>query len=173
MTTVLGISNTHNGGIALIHNGEVKVAIQAERISRQKRQILPLGKEEGLTQECVRYCLEAADFQYKDIDAIALTSPWGDLKRISHSELFHYIGGVPDTYADTFYVPHHLSHMEYILHYGDLEPGIVLVVDGSGSLETDRPIFNVEEEHHPDIINYTDNSGKEVISAYWFDGYLW
>ena len=28
----------------------------------------------------------------------------------------------------------------------------------------------MEEEHHPDIINYTDNSGKEVISAYWFDG---
>ena len=130
MTVVLGISNTHNGSIALIHDGEVKVAIQAERISRLKRQILPLGKEVGLTQKCVRYCLDAVGFQYRDINAIALTSPWGDLKRIGHSELFHYIGGVPEMYADTFYVPHHLSHMEYILHYGGLEPGIVLVVDG-------------------------------------------
>ena len=141
MTTVLGISNTHNGGIALIHNGEVKVAIQAERISRQKRQIRLLGKEEGLTQECVRYCLEAADFQYKDIDAIALTSPWGDLKRISHSELFHYIGGVPDTYADTFYVSIICPIWNTFWLSGDLEPGIVLVVDGSGSLETDSAYF--------------------------------
>ena len=45
-------------------------------------------------------------------------------------------------------MPHHLSHMEYIVHYGDLEPGIVLVYDGSGSYEEDRLLFNVEEEHH-------------------------
>ena len=121
MTIVLGISNTHNGSVALIQDGEVKVAIQAERISRHKRQMLPLGKEVELTQECVRYCLDAGGFQYKDINAIALTSPWGDLKRISHSKLLEYIGGIPETYTDTFYVPHHLSHMEYILHYGSLK----------------------------------------------------
>ena len=49
MNVVLGFSNTLNGSVALLCDGEVKVAIQAERISRKKRQSLPLGKEIELT----------------------------------------------------------------------------------------------------------------------------
>lgn len=173
MSIVLGISNTHNGSIALICDGEVKSAIQAERISRRKRKSLPLGKEIELVHESVRYCLNASGFQYQDIDAIALSTSW-NVKKINTTDLFQYIGGVPENYIETFYVPHHLSHMEYIVHYGDLEPGIVLVIDGSGSLEEDRLIFNVEEEHHPQIINHIHFAlptyCREVISAYWFDG---
>lgn len=169
MSVVLGISNSHNGSVALINGGEIKVAIQAERISRQKRQVLPLGKEIELTQECVRYCLDASGFEYGDIDAISLSTPW-EIKKINNAELSQYIGGVTKESAEIFYVPHHLSHMEYIIHYGGLEPGIVLVVDGSGSLEADRNLFNVEEFFHPEVINHTNFSGKEVISAYWFDG---
>jgi len=169
MSIVLGFCNSHNGSVALICDGDVKVAIQAERISRRKRQSLPLGEEIELAQECARYCLDASGFRYQDIDAIALSTPWA-VKKISNADLFQYIGGVPKKNVETFYVPHHLSHVEYILHYGALEPGIVLVVDGSGSVEADRLLFNVEEEHHSKIINYTNFAGKEVISAYWFDG---
>jgi len=169
MSVILGFSNTHNGSVALIRNGEVKVAIQAERISRKKRKSLPLGKEPELTKKCVQYCLDASGLEYKDIDSIALSTPW-KLKKITNEELFQYIGGAPKSNFKTFYVPHHFAHMEYIVHYGELEPGIVLVVDGSGSLETDRSLFNTEEQHHPKIINHSHFCGKEVISAYWFDG---
>ena len=72
MSVILGFSNTHNGSVALIRDGEVKVAIQAERISRQKRKNLPLGDESELAQKCVRNCLDASGLQYQDIDAIAL-----------------------------------------------------------------------------------------------------
>jgi len=172
---VLGISNNHNGSIALICDGEVKSAIQAERISRCKRQSLPLGEEIKLVHESVRYCLNASGFQYQDIDAIALSTSWS-VEKINTTDLFQYIGGIPENYIETFYVPHHLSHMEYIVHYGNLEPGIVLVIDGSGSLEEDRLIFNVEEEYHSQIINHihftpsTILRPREAISAYWFDG---
>ena len=60
--------------------------------------------------------------------------------------------------------------MEYIVHFGNSEPGIVLVVDGSGTIESDRVLLNVEERHHSDIVEFTHFCGKEVISAYWFDG---
>ena len=40
--------------------------------------------------------------------------------------------------------------MEYIIHFGNNEP-IVLVIDGSGSLEEDRKCFNIKEKRHPDI----------------------
>jgi len=169
MSVILGFSNTHNGSVALIRDGEVEIAIQAERISRRKRQILSLGEELELTQKCVRYCLDASGLQYQDIDAVALSTPWR-VKKINNVDLFQYIGGVPKNYVETFYVPHHFSHMEYIVHFGGLEPGIVLVVDGSGTLESDRVLFNIEEQHHSNIINHTHFCGKEVISAYWFDG---
>ena len=48
MSVVLGFSNTHNGGVALICDGEVRVAIQAERLSRIKRKSLPLNQEKEL-----------------------------------------------------------------------------------------------------------------------------
>ena len=169
MSVILGFSNTHNGSVALIRDGEVEIAIQAERISRRKRQSLLLGEELELTQKCVRYCLDASGLQYQDIDAVALSTPWR-VKKINNVDLFQYIGGVPKNYVETFYVPHHFSHMEYIVHFGGLEPGIVLVVDGSGTLESDRVLFNIEEQHHSNIINHTHFCGKEVISAYWFDG---
>ena len=169
MSVILGISNTHNGSVALIHEGEVKVAVQAERISRKKRQALPLGEERELTNSCVRYCLNSSGFRYQDIDAVAFSTPY-PTKEIKDTELTRYIGGQPKKNPKIFYVPHHLAHMEYIVHYGESKPGIVLVVDGSGSLEADRSTFNIKEEHHSEIINHSHFAGKEVISAYWFNG---
>lgn len=167
MTIILGISVTHNGSVALIRDGEILTAIQAERISRQKRQSLEFGNE--LIKECVQYCMNSSGIQISEINAIALSTPW-NVQKLSQSDLFKDIGGVPKDYLGTFYVPHHLSHMEYIIHFGSKEPGIVLVVDGSGSLEDDRAYFNIEELRHPDIIDFTHFAGKEVISAYLFDG---
>ena len=43
MGVILGISNSHNGSVALIVDGQVKVAIQAERISVAKDKVFPLA----------------------------------------------------------------------------------------------------------------------------------
>ena len=44
------------------------------------------------------------------------------------------------------------------------------VVEESELESESNCFFNVEEEHHPQIINHAHSAGKEVISAYWFDG---
>ena len=74
----------------------------------------------------MHYCLDAADFEYSDIEAIALCTPQ-KLTKINDLDLFRYID-YHKKYAETFYVPHHFSHMEYIAHYGNLEPGIILII---------------------------------------------
>tara|TARA_Y100000389_G_C17456902_1_gene518737 strand:- start:687 stop:2423 length:1737 start_codon:yes stop_codon:yes gene_type:complete len=181
MSVIIGISHSHNGSVALISDGEVKSAIQGERISRQKRKSLRFYSEMGvnskvlkndtkLTQDCINYCLDASGFKHSDIEVIAISTPW-KCHKVTNSELFKYIGGTPKKYTKTFYVPHHYAHMEYIAHYGDLKPGIILVIDGSGSLESDRSIFNIKEKYDSKITNYTHFAGKEVVSAYWFDGF--
>ena len=169
MSIVLGINTAHNGSVALISDGEVKSSIQAERISRQKRQALYLDQDIKLMQNCVSYCLDATGFHHSDIEAIGI-STHKNIKKINNKDLFNLIGGVSEKYIETFYVPHHFSHMEYIAHYGNLEPGIILIIDGGGSPESDRSLFNVKEEYHPKIIDHTNFAGREVISAYWFNG---
>ena len=53
---ILGISKSHNGSVALINNGKVVCAIQAERISRIKRQAINLTNDKSLVSKCVKYC---------------------------------------------------------------------------------------------------------------------
>ena len=101
MSVVLGFSNTHNGGVALICDGEVKVAIQAERLSRIKRKSLPLNQEKELAMQCVSYCLEMAGLKHADVQSIGLCTPWS-VEKISEPDLYDYIGGIPANYKKTF-----------------------------------------------------------------------
>ena len=41
---ILGISFSHNGSVCILKDGKVIVAIQAERLTRIKRQILDIKK---------------------------------------------------------------------------------------------------------------------------------
>ena len=98
MAAILGISLSHNGSVALIEDGQVITAIQAERLSRIKRQPLMLSNDSKVAEQCVKYCLKSAGLKYSDIDAIALSTPW-NVKKIGHSDLFQYIGGTPKKYT--------------------------------------------------------------------------
>ena len=165
---ILGISKSHNGAVALSNNGKVVSAIQAERISRVKRQAIVLENDKTLVTECVNYCLNQAGIKHSDLQAISICTPW-DVVRIKNEKLFDLIGGVPKNYKKTFYVPHHYAHAEYIIHYSNLSKGIILVIDGSGTKEKDRELFNIKEKVDNECKSYIDQSGKETISAYSFD----
>ena len=125
---ILGISKSHNGAVALIHDGKVVCAIQAERLSRIKRQALEFKNDKILISKCVNYCLKQAGIKHSDLQSIAISTPW-EVNHLKNSNLFDYIGGVPKNYKGTYYVPHHYAHVEYILHYSNLSPGIVLIIE--------------------------------------------
>ena len=166
---ILGITKSHNGAVALTHNGKIVSAIQAERISRIKRQSIELKDDKMLVSKCVKYCLNQAGITHSDIQSVGISTPW-NVDHIENEMLFNYIGGTPNNYKGTYYVPHHFAHLEYILHYFNLSPGIVLIVDGSGSNERDRKYCNVTEKVSSKCISHVHMTGKETISAYWFDG---
>ena len=113
---VLSITKTHNGAVALTHNGKVVSAIQAERISRAKRQSIALKDDKALVSNCVKYCLNQAGITHAEIQSIAISTSW-DVTHVEDKVLFDYLGGTPNDFKGTYYVPHHFSHMEYILHY--------------------------------------------------------
>ena len=50
---VLGICSSHNGAVALLRDGRVQVAIQAERLSRRKREMTPVLKPNAVVSNFV------------------------------------------------------------------------------------------------------------------------
>src|SRR5438093_8385501 len=154
---VLGLAASHNGAVALVEDGRVCVAIQLERLQRLKRFPLELDASEPTAEvlAAVDYCLRHAGIGIHDVDAVAATTPRPLPGRVCWPGKLHW-------------VPHHLAHAEYVLHYSPLEPGLVLVVDGHGTREADRSRLDVEDRI--DGAAEIFEGQTETVSAYAFDG---
>lgn len=165
---IVGISGSHNGAVALIRDGKVMAAVQAERIVRIKRQLIRLDRIGTEVRQLVRYCLDQAGIGPEAIDVIATSSPWiTAFPRFRSPE--DWFGATADRLPRSITVPHHLAHAEYALHYSKLDPALVLVIDGSGTREAHRARLDLKEHEH-DPIRYLEGIAKESISAYSFDG---
>ncbi len=160
---VLGLSGGHNGAVALVHDGRPIFAVQAERIFRQKRypiQVAPLASD---AMACISYALNAMDLTLSDIDAIGITTPWA----YQRPWLGLKSGADPSKLVlpPILTVPHHLTHAEYAWHFGPQKESVVLIADGSGSLQADAARFDIREEG-PRARRFVRGAGKESISAY-------
>src|SRR2546430_1223250 len=119
---ILGLGGSdHDFSAALMCDGDIRVAIEQERLSRRK-----YGKTfwfESPVQKAIDYCLAAEDICMNDVSAIV----FGDTfpARVRHDLRSH------DLYA----FPHHLCHAAsaYMMLPRGAKAGI-LVYDGFGSV---------------------------------------
>ncbi len=165
---ILGLAGSHNSGAALLKDGRVVVAVQAERLTRVKRQAVALERMDADVGILIRYCLQAAGIDLGDLSVIATSTPGRALAPAFalRPGASHLSRALP-TFVT---VPHHLAHAEYALHYGPPHASMVLVCDGSGSYETDRTLLHVQEPLHPLLHRQMAGEAKESVSAYHFDG---
>jgi carbamoyltransferase len=166
---ILGISRGRNGSVALLRDGRVVCAIQAERLTRVKGQVLSLDGDADVITRCVRYCLDVAGIQYEDLSAVAICTV-RHVPSLSHDRISTLIGGIVPADAQILSAPKHLSHAEYALHYSPLDPGLVLIADGGGTYEDDRQVLALQETVHSGARLLVGAHGREVVSAYVFDG---
>lgn len=112
----------YDGGICLIENGEIRVAINEERTSRAKH---APGFHSSL-----QICLERLGYTIKDIDMIVLSNccetPLGsdDLSRL------------PFDFGDTkvhFIPSHHLSHAYSAFMVSPFEEALIVIHDNEGN----------------------------------------
>lgn len=67
MSTILGISTTHDSGATLLQDGNILAAVNEERFNRTKHYgYLPF--------ESIEYCLEAGNVTLSDVNAVAVPS---------------------------------------------------------------------------------------------------
>ena len=164
---VLGLAGSHNSAAALIKDGRVVVAVQTERLTRRKRHPLTIERLGSEAVQVISYCLQYAGIDLPDLAAIATSTPW-DVAPAGFA-----IPGAPvfalSSLPRFVSVPHHLAHAEYALHYSPLDRSIVLVCDGAGSYESQRPRLDIKERER-NALKLIRDGGKESVSAYAFDG---
>lgn len=165
---ILGLAGSHNAGVALIKDGRVVVAVQAERLTRLKRQPVDLAHLGSTAGGLIHYALRAADIELGDLTAIATSTPAPATP--PHLDLQPGADALARAMPPFLTVPHHLAHAEYALHYGPARPCMVLVCDGSGTYERDRARLDIQEHQHGALQQQTCDDAKESISAYCFDG---
>ncbi|MBX2809916.1 MAG: methyltransferase [Cellvibrionaceae bacterium] len=135
----LGINLGHDRSVALVHKGEIIVAIQQERLDRHKHSVGILAQagndvsQTELPTEAIHYCLDSADIGWSDVATITANIPGIDcseaiLHRKLPRHLWPKIRSVPS---------HHLAHAYTAYWPSGFDDAIVLVADASGSTDGD------------------------------------
>lgn len=139
---ILGIASSHNGGACLLHGAELIVAVQEERLLRQKRAEHP-GAFPSLS---VSYCLDYAGITAAKLDAVSLCAAQ-PTKNSRHEDI--YLNPqlrVVQNGIRVFVIPHHFGHAAAVHALSGMQSSAVLIVDGSGSpwdelLEDERAVI--------------------------------
>jgi carbamoyltransferase len=120
---VLGIADMfHDSAACLVHAGRIAVAVEEERLSRQKH-------DEAFPARAVRYCLRAADLTMDDIDLVVRTAR--DMSAPPR----------PSTRPRTVYIRHHLAHAASAYFASGFDDAAIMVLDGGGSFGALAPIL--------------------------------
>ncbi len=131
----LGINLGHERSVAIVKDGEILVAIEQERIDRQKYSPGYMLHSPGdasqiqLPHEAMRYAIDTIGIAMEDLETITANMPGHDyapdiLRRVLTPELVNKVQKIPS---------HHLAHAYSAYYPSGFEESIVLVVDASGS----------------------------------------
>ena len=122
----LGFSVGHDKGCVIIVDGEVKVGISQERLTRVKHDG---GYSTVLPVEAIDYCLQYLGLEYSDVDRWTFNTVEDD-------------DVVADSFEKTFgidrsrlhFIPHHLAHAYSTFYSSGFSEAAVVVADAMGSV---------------------------------------
>ena len=117
---ILGVNLSNNGSICLLNDGEIELYLEAERLTRKKRDY-NCTKLFGLV---------------KDVDKVAISDCcWSDKKKnlISAKNIATLKKKFPNAERYDFRDRHHLTHAACGFYNSEFEEASVIVVDSSGS----------------------------------------
>lgn len=125
---ILGISSSHNGAVCLLHGSKMVIAIQEERLLRQKRAEHP-GASGSLS---ISYCLKHAGISAADLDAVVLCAA-NTTKKVQEDIFLNEQLQVGRNGTKVFTVPHHMGHAVALHALSGNPSEAILVIDGNGS----------------------------------------
>jgi carbamoyltransferase len=134
MSYHLGMNLGHERSVAIVRDGEILVAIEQERLDRQKYSPGYMlhspgdGNQIQLPHEAIRYALDTVGISFADLETITGNMPGVDyapdiLQRVLAPELASKVHRIPS---------HHLAHAYSAYYPSGFDRAIVLVADASG-----------------------------------------
>lgn len=148
----------HDGGCTIFVNGEHKISVNEERLSREKY-------DGNFPKNAIRYCLEGAEVSAEDVDLVyyVTTYPAATVIVYTQEQIEKYVRPeFPN--AEVRLCGHHLAHAASTVFTSPYNEGTFLTVDGGGSGLYDpyrNEIANVENNS----IGYF-NKEKKVFRFY-------
>lgn len=133
----MGINMGHDRSVAIVKNGEIVVAIEQERLDRNKHSVGYMLQSQAASQvqvpmESIRYCLEACGITWKDIASVTANMPGRDF---APNILRAQFPG-EDIVAKVKKIPsHHLAHAYSAYWPSGFDKALILVVDATGSTD--------------------------------------
>ncbi len=126
----LGINVGHDRSAAIASGGRVLVAIEEERLDRQKHSPGLTKTQNGVTLElpflAIRHCLEALGIGPEQLSSVTANTPGVDVgPRLAEASF----SGIPILQVPS----HHLAHAYSAWWPSGLDDSIVLVIDATGS----------------------------------------
>lgn len=123
-TYVLGTGLSHDGSACLLADGEIRVAIEKERLTRVKH--------DGFgDSQAIQYCLDAAGITFDDVELVVQNANFCNFDRGNRS-FFGQPRIIPDT-VPVVTISHHLAHAYSVVGTSPFDDMGVLVIDGCGS----------------------------------------
>lgn len=159
---VLGIGSSHNGAACLLRGDEIVVAVQEERLVRQKRANLPAS----CASLAVEYCFDYAGIGPSDLSAIGVCTRagGGPFDDVSLNPRLR----IAANRTPVLTICHHLGHAVAALATSGFDSASVLVIDGTGSpwptLSDEERAAVVAAQHRRHAAE--DESVCEVVSFY-------
>jgi carbamoyltransferase len=152
---VLGISASHNGGACLLHGDDIVVAVQEERLVRDKR-----ARTRGASNPLsVRYCLDVGGIGPHELDMAVLCGAQSNQSAANNLESNRFLR--PNEHGiRTLSIPHHLGHAAGAFATSGFSEAAILIIDGMGSPHADL----TREELN--VVVGSPVSGHETISLY-------
>ncbi|MEW6381604.1 MAG: carbamoyltransferase C-terminal domain-containing protein [bacterium] len=135
----MGINMGHDRSVAIVKDGELVVAIEQERLDRNKHSVgymlqSPVTSQIQVPVEACRYCLETCEIKIENLATITPNMPGQDI--------------APDIIRNTFlkYVAdkvlripsHHLAHAYSAFWPSGFDEALILVVDATGSTDASQ-----------------------------------
>jgi carbamoyltransferase len=145
-TYVLGLNTyDHDVSACLLRDGKIAFAIAKERITREKHAT-------GFYKEVIDYCLDAEGITLNDVDLVVRNCyllPVSDMEeRLVYQDMSGFLPEYERTEASkhplylshsdkVVSISHHLAHAYSAFAVSPFEEGVVMIVDGVGSYQSD------------------------------------
>ncbi|MDA0267679.1 MAG: carbamoyltransferase, partial [Cyanobacteria bacterium] len=162
----LGLNLGHERSAAIVKDGQIVVAIEQERLDRQKYSIGFMLQAPGIASqmqppnEAIRYCLDSCGIALEELASVTANMPGYDfapdiMRKIFPAEIADKVKALPS---------HHLAHAYSAYWPSGFDQALVLVADATGSTDAEHctESYTLYKGHGSDLITLH----SETVSAH-------